>query len=182
MHAAPFDYVRPGALDEAVERLTSAPGGVVLAGGQSLIQSTNLRELRPTILIDVSALPELQGITAFEGGLRIGAATPMARILASADVNGAAPLLATVLRTVGAAAIRTRATLGGSLAWADPCSQVPATLLAMDATVAVTGPRVAVSSVSLSSSPVPTRRRWRRTSSSRTSPCPSARAPASASG
>jgi aerobic carbon-monoxide dehydrogenase medium subunit len=140
MHPAPFDYVAPAGLDEAVTILAEDAGAKPLAGGQSLLQAAALREVRPTLLVDIGGLGELRGVEEAGGVLRIGAGEPMARVARDSLVQRGAPLLVETLATVGAAAIRNRATLGGSAAWADPTSQLPAALLALDATYVVHGP------------------------------------------
>ena len=137
-----FAYAAPASLGEAVDLLGGRPGAMALAGGQSVMQAANLRELRPELLVDLGRLSELRGVSLGDGGrLVIGSGEPMADVERSALVADRAPLLARTLRTVGSVAIRNRATLGGSLAWADPSSQVPAALLALGATLRITGAR-----------------------------------------
>jgi len=143
MKPAPFRYARAGSLAEAIALLAAAPGDAkLLAGGQSLVPMLNMRLVRPAVLVDVNGLRELIGITPTpEGGLRIGALTRHAELVASSAVAGRAPLLAEAARHVGHAAIRNQGTLGGSLAHADPAAELPAALVALDARFRMTGPR-----------------------------------------
>jgi carbon-monoxide dehydrogenase medium subunit len=138
MRAVAFDHVAPRTLSEACE-LLAEDGAMALAGGQSLMQSAVLREVRPRLLVDLARLRELRGVHA-DGALRIGAAEPMADLERDPLVARHAPGLVRTLATVGSVAIRSRATLGGSAAWADPTSQLPAALLALDATFVLRGP------------------------------------------
>lgn len=132
MHAVDFGYRAARSLDEAIDLLLEQDGAMPLAGGQSLVQAANLREVRPALLVDLTGLDELRGIVADET-LRIGAGEPMTDIGSHPLVHQHLPLLVETLNTVGSVAIRNRATLGGSAAWADPTSQVPAAMLALDA-------------------------------------------------
>src|SRR5262245_30296411 len=143
MKPASFRYARASTLAEAIALLAAAPGeSKVLAGGQSLVPMLNMRLVRPAVLVDVNRLGELTGITPTPaGGLRIGALTRHAELVAAPVVIERAPLLAEAARHVGHAAIRNQGTLGGSLAHADPAAELPAALVALDARVLVTGPR-----------------------------------------
>jgi carbon-monoxide dehydrogenase medium subunit len=140
MHPVPFDYAAPTRLEEAVALLAGREGAMALAGGQNVMQSASLRELRPALLVDLGRLAELRGLGRAGDVLRIGAGEPMWDVEHHPLVARHAPLLARTLRTVGSVAIRSRATLGGSAAWADPTSQLPATLLALGAAFVVRGP------------------------------------------
>ena len=108
----------------------------VLAGGQSLVPMLNLRLARPSALVDVGRVEGLAGISA-NGALRIGATTRQADALRSAVVGERAPLLTAALRHVGHPATRSRGTIGGSIAHADPAAELPAVLLALDGEVIV---------------------------------------------
>ena len=143
MKPARFRYARASTLAEAIALLAEVPGEAkVLAGGQSLVPMLNMRLVRPAVLVDITRVRELTGITpAGNGGLRVGALTRHAELVASPLVRERAPLLAEAARHVGHAAIRNQGTLGGSLAHADPAAELPAALLALDARVLVTGPR-----------------------------------------
>jgi carbon-monoxide dehydrogenase medium subunit len=136
MTPARFAYARPATLEEAFALL--ARGGeeaVPLAGGQSLLPMMAMRVARPALLVDLNRLPGLDAI-ALEGGvLRIGAMARHAAVLAHPLVAAAAPLLPRALDEVAHPAIRNRGTLGGSLALADPAAELPACMVALDATI-----------------------------------------------
>jgi carbon-monoxide dehydrogenase medium subunit len=97
-----------------------------------------LRERSAELLVDLTRLPELRGVAMTERTLRIGAGVPMWDLERDPLIATHAPLLVTALGTVGAPGIRSRATLGGSAAWGDPTSQLPATLLALAARIVTT--------------------------------------------
>ena len=131
----PFDYRRPLSLAEAVAFVREDPGAKFLAGGQSLLAAIKLRLSEPTMLIDLQALPELNGIRAKEGGLWIGAMCSHASVAASPLVKQLAPMLAQLAHGIGDQQIRQRGTLGGSIANADPAACWPAGLVALNGTV-----------------------------------------------
>lgn len=143
MKLPPVRYERPRDLGKAVELLT-LDGAAPLAGGQSLVPALRLQERRAEVLVDLAELAEMRGVQVVTRGLDIGAGEPMRNLERSSAVVQEAPLLARVLASVGAVGIRSRATLGGSLAWADPTSQLPATLLALGARVVTTRRTLAV--------------------------------------
>lgn len=132
MRSSEFEYLRPTSLDEAVEAL-AAPGARVVAGGQSLVPALALRELHARTLVDVAHLPELRGLVVHDDGVVIGAAEPLRTLERSAELAGTSPLLTRAIATVAAMAIRSRCSLGGSVAWRDRTSQLPAALVALDA-------------------------------------------------
>jgi carbon-monoxide dehydrogenase medium subunit len=133
MIPAPFDYARPGSLDEALELLAGADPSIrVLAGGQSLIPLMKLRLARPERLIDVARLHELRGIfDRPEGGLSIGPITTWAELLVDPRIRRIGAL-ADALPQIGDVQVRNRGTIGGSLAHADPASDIAAPALALD--------------------------------------------------
>ena len=136
MKARSFRYIRPTSLDDASRALRAAgPEAVVLAGGQSLLPAFAMRLSAPTLVVDIGDLPELRGIDEREGVLRIGAATPHAEILRSPLVRRRIPLLCEVCEHIAHMAIRNRGTIGGSLAYADPAAEWPATMVALEATL-----------------------------------------------
>jgi carbon-monoxide dehydrogenase medium subunit len=140
--ASAFDYVRARSVAEALGLLARhGAGAKILAGGQSLLPALNLRLSAPDILIDISRIETLRGIEATPKGLRIGALTVHADLLASADIANHAPLLAQAIIHVAHPAIRSRGTIGGSLANADPAAELPACALALQARMIVQGPR-----------------------------------------
>lgn len=140
MKPAPFDYVAPGSLEEAVGAL--AGGGAdakVLAGGQSLVPMLALRLARPALLVDINRLPGLDGIREASGMLEIGALVRQRALERWAA--GRSPLFAEVLRHVAHPPIRNRGTVVGSVVHADPASELPALLLCLEGVVVARGPR-----------------------------------------
>jgi len=134
MKPAPFEYLRPESVDEALALLAERDGNAkVLAGGQSLVPLLRLRLAFVDTLVDVARLAELGGIERARGGLRIGAGARQSFVERSAVVAQEQPLLVEALRLVGHEAIRSRGTFGGSLAHADPGAELPACVLALDA-------------------------------------------------
>jgi carbon-monoxide dehydrogenase medium subunit len=129
---AAFAYRTVETVEEAVAVLAElGEDAKVLAGGQSLVPLLNLRLARPSALVDVGRVAALSGISA-NGVLRFGATTRQADALRSPLVATRAPLLAEALRHVGHPATRSRGTVGGSIAHADPAAELPAVLLALD--------------------------------------------------
>ena len=143
MKPAPFRYARPATAAEAVALLASGGGEAkLLAGGQSLVPLLNMRLVRPVVLVDLNGARELERIDpAPDGGLVLGSLVRHADLAEAPLVRERAPLLAEAARHVGHTAIRNRGTLGGSLAHADPAAELPAALLALDATLGLLGPR-----------------------------------------
>ena len=132
MKAPAFAYAKPKTLAEAFEQL-ARPGAKILAGGQSLIPSLNMRLSSPELLVDIGGLKELQGIMVQGSSVRIGALTTHTQLENSADVKKHIPLLAQAVPHVAHAAIRNRGTIGGSLALADPAAEYPAVAIALQA-------------------------------------------------
>jgi aerobic carbon-monoxide dehydrogenase medium subunit len=131
---AAFEYYRPRTLDEALLLLAEhGSEAKPLAGGQSLIPAMNFRLATPSVLVDLNAIDHLSHITEHAGGLRIGGMTRQRALERSSAVERHAPLVAAAMPFVAHAAIRTRGTLGGSLAHADPAAELPAVMLALDA-------------------------------------------------
>ncbi|HEY0443985.1 MAG TPA: xanthine dehydrogenase family protein subunit M [Candidatus Limnocylindrales bacterium] len=133
MIPAAFEYARATSLDEAVDALGRAGGTTkVIAGGQSLLPLMKLRLAQPARLLDIGRLGELRGIrTLADGRVAIGALTTYAELLES-PVR-AYGLLADALPSIGDVQVRNRGTIGGAIAHADPASDLPACLLALDA-------------------------------------------------
>lgn len=142
MKPAPFEYVRPASVEQAIDALVEGgPGARVLAGGQSLIPTLNFRLAEPSLLVDLAALDGLRGVRpAEDGGLTIGAMTRQRTIERSDLVRERAPLVSETMAWVAHPQIRNRGTLGGSLAHADPAAELPAVMLALDATFHLHGP------------------------------------------
>jgi CO/xanthine dehydrogenase FAD-binding subunit len=128
---APFEYRAPGSVEEALALL--GPDSAVLAGGQSLVPLLNLRLARPDLVVDVNGLLELDYIRADDGRLRIGAITRQVALERSEVVRRRWPLLNKAVRVVGHPQIRSRGTVGGSVAHADPAAELPAALIALGA-------------------------------------------------
>jgi carbon-monoxide dehydrogenase medium subunit len=138
LKAASFAYSKPRTLAEALD-LVARPGAKVLAGGQSLIPSLNMRLSSPELLVDITGLAELKGIKVEKDVVRIGALTTHAEVERSEAVRKHLPLLAEAVPHIAHPAIRNRGTIGGSLALADPAAEYPACVLALDATIIATG-------------------------------------------
>ncbi|HZZ54025.1 MAG TPA: xanthine dehydrogenase family protein subunit M [Trebonia sp.] len=135
-----FDYEAPETVADAAGLLAKhLDEATVLAGGQSLIPLLALRLARPAVLIDINGLQELSGISATDGWVTIGAMTREYMAEASDVVSDAVPLLAAALPLIGHEAIRSRGTIGGSLAHADPAAELPAVARALDAEFVVRG-------------------------------------------
>jgi carbon-monoxide dehydrogenase medium subunit len=140
MKPAPFDYVAPGSVDEAVGALASGGGDAkVLAGGQSLLPMLALRLARPRVLVDINRLPGLDAIREASGMLEIGALVRQRGLERWAASR--APLFAEVLRHVAHPPIRNRGTVVGNVVHADPASELPALLLCLEGVVVARGPR-----------------------------------------
>jgi carbon-monoxide dehydrogenase medium subunit len=140
MYSATFDYHRARSLADVHRLLAANPGAKLLAGGHSLIPLMKLRLATPPAVVDIGRIPELRGISRSGDSIRIGALTTHAEIAASADVQKAAPALAEGAGLVGDPAVRSRGTIGGNVAHADPASDLPTVLVALDARIVVVGP------------------------------------------
>jgi aerobic carbon-monoxide dehydrogenase medium subunit len=140
MYAADFNYYRAGSVAEAGDLLKKHPGAKLLAGGHSLIPLLKLRLAAPPALIDIGRIAELKGVTVRDGTVRIGALTTHAELAASAALREHCPALAEAAAQVGDPAVRNRGTIGGNVAHADPASDLPTVLTALNARFAVTGP------------------------------------------
>jgi CO/xanthine dehydrogenase FAD-binding subunit len=131
MKPAPFEYVAPRTIDDALGAL--GDGARVLAGGQSLVPMMNFRLARPERLVDVNRVDALGHLRRSDGVLHIGALARQATLERSPLVARGWPLLTDAVRFVGHPQIRTRGTVGGSVAHADPAAELPAALTALDA-------------------------------------------------
>jgi len=136
-----FAYHRPGTIDEALELLADLGDDArVLAGGQSLIPVLNFRLTHPSALVDLNGVAEMDFIEEGpDGGLRMGAMTRQRTAELNPVVTAQAPLLAEALPWVAHPAIRNRGTMGGSLAHADPASELPAVMVALGARFGIYG-------------------------------------------
>jgi carbon-monoxide dehydrogenase medium subunit len=137
---APFAYKKARSLDEAVA-LLGEKDARLLAGGQSLIATLNMRLSAPNLLIDINGLTGLNGISVKGGAVEIGALARHAQAERSDVIVKHAPLIARAMPHIGHPAIRNRGTLGGSIAFADPAAELPACLLALEGEVEATGPK-----------------------------------------
>lgn len=141
MKASAFSYARATSVGNAIELLVAhGDGAKVLSGGQSLMPAMNLRLVAPELIVDIGDLDELRGIAVSGDIVTIGALTRHADLLRSAEIAAHAPLLTQAIAHVAHPAIRNRGTIGGSLAHADPASELPACMVALNATIIVSGP------------------------------------------
>ena len=137
MKPAPFGYAKARSLDHAIALLAEHADSRLLAGGQSLIATLNMRLSAPALLIDINALDELGRISLAGDMLEIGALVRHAEAERSSDIARHAPLIALALPHIAHPAIRNRGTIGGSIAFADPAAELPACLLALGGEVAI---------------------------------------------
>jgi len=135
---APFEYVRPTGIAEAIAALAGDDGAKLIAGGQSLVPLMALRLARPTLLVDTNDLG-LDGIDATGDVVRIGASVRHRRLERDPVLARTMPLVQEAAGLIGYPAIRTRGTIGGSLAHADPIAELPAVLVASGGSIVVRG-------------------------------------------
>jgi aerobic carbon-monoxide dehydrogenase medium subunit len=138
---APFAYAKARTLKDAVALLRKSKDARLLAGGQSLIATLNMRLSAPSLLIDINGIKGLDRIAKKGAKVEIGALVRHAQALQSDVIAQHAPLLAKAIPHIGHPAIRNRGTIGGSVAFADPAAELPACLLALDGEVVIEGPR-----------------------------------------
>jgi CO/xanthine dehydrogenase FAD-binding subunit len=142
MKPAKFDYHAPTTVEQALELLGRYGGDAkVLAGGQSLMPLLNFRLSRPAALVDLNRIPSLAYVGEQDGQVRFGAMTRQRTIEFSPVVRERVPLLGEATRWVGHLPIRTRGTIGGSIAHADPSAEYPAVLTALEGEVVARGPK-----------------------------------------
>lgn len=135
-----FDYVKPKTLEETLTLL--GDGGreaVVLAGGQSLMPTLNMRLSAPDLLVDINGLEELSGVKLEGNHVRIGALTRHVDIENSSVIAEHCPLISQAIPHIAHPAIRNRGTFGGSIALADPAAELPACICALEAKIEVAG-------------------------------------------
>lgn len=136
-----FQYRRATSIDEAISLLKeSGDEGKFLAGGHSLVPLMKLRLSEPGVLIDISRIPQLSGITEKEGTIQIGAGVTHAEVASSDLVRRLCPVVSECAAEIGDPQVRNRGTLGGSLAHADPAADYPAVMVALNAEVHIKGP------------------------------------------
>lgn len=142
MKPAPFEYHRPREISEALTLLREiGDDGKILAGGQSLMPMMNFRLAQPAHLIDINFIDGLDYIRSENGALKIGCLARQSQALVNPLIHQRCPLLTAALTHVGYEQTRNRGTVCGSLAHADPAAELPAALLALDATLGLLGPR-----------------------------------------
>lgn len=141
MIPAPFDYMTPATLEEAIRALSShGEEAKLLSGGHSLLPMMKLRLASPKLLIDLSKIPGLSGIKQEGDKIAIGALTTHYQIESSELLKEKCPLLSQTARVIGDVQVRNRGTIGGSLAHADPAADMPAAMLALGAELRARGP------------------------------------------
>lgn len=140
MYPASFEYHTASSVQDALAMLAQyGDDAKILAGGHSLIPVMKLRFAAPSHLIDIARIPALSAITDGGSAVHVGATARHADVVASAVIKAKAPLLAEVASHIGDPLIRNMGTIGGSLAHADPAADLPAAMLALGATLVVTG-------------------------------------------
>jgi carbon-monoxide dehydrogenase medium subunit len=140
MKASAFSYARATSVVNALELLAAhGDDAKVLSGGQSLMPAMNLRLISPELIVDIGGIAELRGVAAGDDVLTIGALTRHVDLQRSPEIAAHTPLLTEAIAHVAHPAIRNRGTIGGSLAHADPASELPACMVALDATIVISG-------------------------------------------
>ncbi len=141
MKPAIFDYEVATSIEHAVRLLSSSDNSKIIAGGQSLMPIINFRLLEPSLLVDITRLPDLQGIkSTLGGGISIGASTKHHELETSLLIKERFPLISDAMKHVAHLAIRNKGTIGGSLSHADPAAELPLLMLLLDAVLHITGP------------------------------------------
>lgn len=135
MIPAAFDYYRANSVDEALRLLGEHEDAKLLAGGHSLLPMMKLRLAMPSLLVDIGRIAELKSVAKTDSGLRIGALATHATLASNPGIAAHAPLIAEAAAQIADPAVRNRGTIGGSIAHADPASDLPAVLVALDATI-----------------------------------------------
>ena len=142
MKPAPFAYMKARTLKEAVTLLARHKDDArLLAGGQSLIATLNMRLSAPELLIDINGIKGLDGIAKKGKFVEIGALARHAQLERSDIISRHAPLIALAMPHIGHPAIRNRGTFGGSIAFADPAAELPACIVALGGEIDIAGPR-----------------------------------------
>jgi carbon-monoxide dehydrogenase medium subunit len=135
-----FSYVKPATLSDALGLLSKhGEDAQILAGGQSLVPTLNMRLSSPDLLVDINGLDELSGVRLEGNHIRIGALTRHVDIENSSIIAEHCPLIALAMPHIAHPAIRNRGTFGGSIALADPAAELPACMCALEATIEVVG-------------------------------------------
>lgn len=138
MKPAPFDYVAPTTIEEACAAIAEAGGGAtVMAGGQTLMPLLNLRMSQPFIIVDINKIAELKGVSRGAGVTRIGPMLRQCDAITSEALARDLPVLVQAVRHIGHHQTRNRGTVGGSIALGEPAAELPATAVALNATIEV---------------------------------------------
>lgn len=140
MKPAPFAYAKARSVEDAVKLLGEHEDAKLLAGGQSLMATLNMRLSAPTMLIDLNGISGLATIAVNDGLVEIGALARHSAVMASDTIAKHAPLIAMAMPHIAHPAIRNRGTFGGSVAFADPAAELPACFLALGGEAEITGP------------------------------------------
>lgn len=141
MYSSTMDYYRATSVSDAVKALEKNKGAKLLAGGHSLIPAMKLRVANPPMLVDIGHVKGLNGIKVSRKEVKIGALTTHAAVAASEELKQACPILVEAAALIADPQVRNRGTIGGSLANADPASDYPTLITALDATLIATGPK-----------------------------------------
>lgn len=138
MKPAPFDYVAPTSIEEACNVIADAGGGAtVMAGGQTLMPLLNLRMSQPFIVVDINKITALKGVSRGAGVTRIGPMLRQCEVLTNETLARDLPVIVEAVRHIGHHQTRNRGTVGGSIALGEPAAELPATAVALNATIEV---------------------------------------------
>ena len=140
MYPAKFDYYRAGSIQEAISLLQQHEDAKILAGGHSLIPAMKLRLAQPPALIDIGGIADLKGVSQSNGKIKVGALSTHASLAASDVLQQNCVVLAEAAAQVGDQQVRNKGTIGGNLAHADPASDLPAVVLALNGLLSIAGP------------------------------------------
>jgi carbon-monoxide dehydrogenase medium subunit len=136
MKPAPFDYVAPSTVEDALSHLAEAAGGAtILAGGQTLMPLLALRMSTPSVIVDINRIAALKGVTRAGNATRIGPITRQNEALADETLARALPMLVEATRHIGHYQTRNRGTIGGSISLGEPAAELPATAVALGASI-----------------------------------------------
>lgn len=139
MIPAPFEYRRVDTVDEAIQALSDGPDAKLLAGGHSLLPLMKLRLARPSLLVDISRLEDLKYVKEDGDRVAIGALTRHHDVANSEVLQELCPIVSYAAGEIGDPQVRHVGTIGGSVAHADPASDMPSVLLALDAEMVIRG-------------------------------------------
>jgi aerobic carbon-monoxide dehydrogenase medium subunit len=139
MLLASVEYARPSSVDEALSLLTANPNGRALAGGQTLVNVMKARIAAPELLVDLNGIPDLSEIRETDDGLELGPMVTYTQLARAEEVHRARPILADVAAQIADVQVRNRGTLGGNVCSNDPTNHLPPVLVALGATMTITG-------------------------------------------